>query len=74
MVIERFGDPDSPVFILVPISKMEHIIPAILFSGYQVIVVNFPGINDSPGKALSCRSEHILEKGGAGDMLMDVIK
>ena len=63
MVIERYGDPDSPVFLLLPIGKMDHIIPAILHSGYQVIVVNFPGINDSPGKPLSCRSELILEKG-----------
>jgi len=74
LCIERYGDEDKPVTILIPTSKMDHIIPALLYSGQQVIVVNYPGIGDSPGKPLNQRSEQVLVKGGAGDMMMDVLE
>ena len=65
---------DKQAFILIPLGNMEHVVPAILHCGYQVIIIYYPGIGESPGKSLSSRSETILEKGGAGDILMDVLK
>ena len=73
IILHKYGDPEATPIFMIPVNKMEHVVPSLIFSGFQVIIVFYPGIGDAPGKALPQRSELILEKDGPGDIIMKII-
>jgi hypothetical protein len=71
--VNRAGSPNDPVVLWSNFTNMNHIIPALVYCGYQVVEIYQPGYGKSKGKAWPTRCEQIMAKGGPADITLEVI-